>query len=181
MTRVVDGDTIDVRDADGVHRVRLLNIDTPETVDPRSPVECLGPEASRFLADRLPSGTKVMLKHDGVKRDKYGRELAAVFTGASLVNAEVARVGLGDAIVVGGNDKYYRQVLAAQKKARVAKLGLYDETVVCTVPAQVAAVEQGTAALLAQPPAAGAGVEAFDAYAAQLALSRHRVPRSPPC
>ncbi|WP_203750642.1 thermonuclease family protein [Cellulomonas chitinilytica] len=169
VAKVVDGDTIDVRDADGVHRVRLLNIDTPETVDPRSPVECLGPEASAFLTDRLPAGTKVALKHDRITHDKYGRELAAVFVGNTFVNAEIAKAGLADAIVIGGNDKFYDRVIAAQKVARTARSGLYAETVACTVPGQVAAVEQQTAALLAQPPASGAGVEAFDAYAAQLA------------
>ena len=49
--------------------------------------------------------------------------------------------------------------------------GLYDESTPCTVPAQVAAVEQSAATLLAQPPAAGAGVESFDAYAGQLAAA----------
>ncbi|WP_162251721.1 thermonuclease family protein [Cellulomonas sp. Root137] len=171
VVRVVDGDTIVVRDADGVYRVRLLNIDTPETVDPRSGVECLGPEASAFLHDRLPAGTSVQLEHDRIKHDRYGRELAAVYVGSALVNAEIARAGLADALVIGGNDAFYGRVLAAQKEARTAARGLYDESTPCTVPAQVAAVEQSAATLLAQPPAAGAGVESFDAYAGQLAAA----------
>src|SRR4051812_13830391 len=44
---VVDGDTF-VADVDGHDAtVRVLGINTPETVDPRRPVECYGPEASR--------------------------------------------------------------------------------------------------------------------------------------
>ncbi|MEX2659576.1 MAG: thermonuclease family protein, partial [Acidimicrobiales bacterium] len=46
VIRVVDGDTIEVRIAGEAERVRLIGIDTPETVDPRSPVDCFGPEAS---------------------------------------------------------------------------------------------------------------------------------------
>jgi micrococcal nuclease len=43
----VDGDTIDVERSGRTERIRLLNIDTPETVDPAQPVQCLGPEAGR--------------------------------------------------------------------------------------------------------------------------------------
>ena len=56
VERVVDGDTVDVRLNGAVTRVRLLNVDTPETVDPNRPVQCLGPEASAFLASTLPAG-----------------------------------------------------------------------------------------------------------------------------
>jgi micrococcal nuclease len=45
VAKVVDGDTIDVRYDGETHHVRLLNVDTPESVDPNKPVECLGPEA----------------------------------------------------------------------------------------------------------------------------------------
>lgn len=171
VVRVVDGDTIVVRDGTGEHRVRLLNIDTPESVDPASPVECLGPEAAAFLSTRLPAGTTVELEHDRIKHDRYGRELAAVYVGGASVNVEIARAGLADALVIGGNDKFYDVVLAAQRSARAAKLGLYAESVPCTVPGQVAVFEQSAATLAAQPPAAGAGVEAFDAYAGQLAAA----------
>src|SRR4051794_17790781 len=59
VVKVVDGDTIDVRYDGDTHRVRLLNIDTPETVDPEKPVQCLGPEASDYVKDRLPVGSQV--------------------------------------------------------------------------------------------------------------------------
>jgi micrococcal nuclease len=78
VTKVVDGDTIDVSYDGATHRVRLLNVDTPETVDPQKPVECLGPEASDYLKRRIPAGTEVRLERDVEERDGYGRELAAV-------------------------------------------------------------------------------------------------------
>lgn len=55
VIRIVDGDTIDVTYRGQTQRVRLLNIDTPETVDPDEPVQCMGPEATRLLNDRLPA------------------------------------------------------------------------------------------------------------------------------
>ncbi len=106
VTKVVDGDTIDVRYGGEEHRVRLLNIDTPESVDPNSPVECLGPEASDWLEQRLPVGTQVRLEHDQERLDKYDRELAAVFVGDDLINAEIARAGLGVAMSVAPNVKF---------------------------------------------------------------------------
>src|SRR3954451_3807409 len=78
VVKVVDGDTIDVSYDGATHRVRLLNVDTPETVDPQKPVECLGPEASDYLKRRIPAGTEVRLERDVEERDGYGRELAAV-------------------------------------------------------------------------------------------------------
>lgn len=64
VQRVVDGDTIIVNLGGESTRVRLLNIDTPESVDPGSAVECLGPEASVYLATLLPAGTEVRLELD---------------------------------------------------------------------------------------------------------------------
>lgn len=62
VDRVVDGDTVDVRFDGRLERVRLLNVDTPETVDPDRPVECLGEEATEFLTELLPPGTEVTLE-----------------------------------------------------------------------------------------------------------------------
>ena len=56
VERVVDGDTVDLRFASGRERVRLLGIDTPETVKPNTPVQCFGPEASARAKALLPHG-----------------------------------------------------------------------------------------------------------------------------
>ena len=76
VIRVVDGDTVIV-DIDGGERIRVIGIDTPETVDPNSPVECGGPEASA-AAESLLEGKSVEVVHDPSQgtRDKYGRMLA---------------------------------------------------------------------------------------------------------
>ncbi|MGX5653303.1 thermonuclease family protein [Geodermatophilus nigrescens] len=146
---VVDGDTIDVRYDGAEHRVRLLNLDTPESVDPDQPVQCLGPEATRYLEDLLPVGTSVRLEYDLERKDGYGRELAGVFLGDLFVNAEVAEEGLGVAIAVGGNLRFFDDVQAGQAEAQAAGRGLYAEDVACTLPARVAATQ--AAATAAQP------------------------------
>jgi micrococcal nuclease len=141
VARVVDGDTLDVEIGGAVQRVRLLNIDTPETVDPERPVQCLGPEATAFLEGLLPSGTPVTLEYDEERTDRYDRTLAGVFTGdGTLVNAEIARQGLAAAVIVGGNDRFYPPVAQARDEAMAAGRGLYSPDVSCTVPAQVRAV-----------------------------------------
>ena len=73
VLRVVDGDTIVVDLGDGEKtKVRLIGVDTPETVHPRKPVECYGPEASAFLKQLLPPGSTVFLSYEeGNKLDHY--------------------------------------------------------------------------------------------------------------
>ncbi|MCZ2821044.1 thermonuclease family protein [Modestobacter sp. VKM Ac-2977] len=168
VTKVVDGDTIDVRYDGETRRVRLLNVDTPESVDPSKPVECLAPEATQYLKGRLPVGTEVRLEHDEEKYDRYGRELAAVFLGDDLVNADIARQGLGVALVVGSNTQFYPPVRQAHDEAREAGRGLYASDVTCTVPAQVAALEQTAADTVAEQPVAPTELAAFDFHSGEL-------------
>ncbi len=132
VVRVVDGDTIVVA-YDGLdHRVRLLNVDTPETVQPGQPVECLGAEAASFLRDRLPVGAPVVLQFDRERLDRYDRELAGVFdAGEVLVNAEIARAGLGVAVLFEPNRRFYDDVRAAQREAERREVGLHSRRLRC--------------------------------------------------
>ena len=94
VERVVDGDTIIVS---GVGRVRLIGVDTPESVDPRRPVEFFGKEASAFTR-RLVDGKRVRLEYDWERTDRYGRTLAYVYLpDGTFVNAEIIRQGYGHA------------------------------------------------------------------------------------
>lgn len=76
VDRVVDGDTLDIVIDGEVKRVRLIGIDTPETVDPRKPVQCFGAEASQHLKE-LVDGQQVTVEYDASQGtvDKYGRDL----------------------------------------------------------------------------------------------------------
>jgi micrococcal nuclease len=81
VSRVVDGDTVHVTDGRGSRiKVRVLGIDTPETVDPRVPVQCWGPEATQFATTTLLN-KKVTLVTDPTQatRDRYDRLLAYVY------------------------------------------------------------------------------------------------------
>jgi micrococcal nuclease len=175
VVRIVDGDTLVVSINNGDHTIRLLNVDTPETKDPNQPVECLGPEASQYLEKKLPRGTKVRLEFDAEKHDKFGRTLAGVFApDGSLVNAEIARAGLGIPLQVGGNGKFLPPVEAAYEEARAAKAGLFSEEVGCTLPAQLAktakALDTATAAAPAETSAAVGA--AATALASELAAAK---------
>lgn len=128
---IVAGDVINV-EADGKEWVvSLLNLDTPQ--------DCLTEEAAAYLESLLPAGTQVELENGQEKLDAQGRELAGVFLDGMLVNAEVAREGLGAAVVDGTDETFYDEVLQAQKEAEEAGKGLYSAETACTVPGQVQA------------------------------------------
>ncbi len=166
---VIDGDTIDVSYDGGTHRVRLLNVDTPESVDPDEPVECLAPEATEWLQRRLPMGTEVRLEWDEERMDGYGRELAAVFVGDELVNAEIARAGLGVPMSIAPNTEYLAPVQAAHAQARALGRGLYSSEVECTLPVQVEQLETVVGQTVAETPTSSAALADYDSYAAELA------------
>src|SRR5689334_2887480 len=88
VTRVVDGDTIEVWLDGRTEDVRYIGVDTPETVKPGAPVDCFGPQASAFN-HRLVEGKRVRLVFDVELRDVYGRLLAYVYLGDRFVSAEL--------------------------------------------------------------------------------------------
>ncbi|MFJ2617791.1 thermonuclease family protein [Glutamicibacter sp. NPDC087344] len=137
VIRVVDGDTVDLEVAGEQTRVRLLNIDTPETVEPDKAVECMGPEATDYLTTLLHPGDKVDLEYDIEREDHYGRVLAGVFKDDLFVNGAIAAAGLGVAVKYEPNVKFYDDVLAAEQEAAATGEGLFDPAVECTIPAQL--------------------------------------------
>jgi micrococcal nuclease len=102
ITRVVDGDTVEVELASGSYDVRYIGIDTPESVTPGEPVECFGKRASAANA-RLVEGERVRLVFDSERRDRYGRLLAYVYAGEVFVNAELVRGGLARTLEIAPN------------------------------------------------------------------------------
>lgn len=172
VQRIVDGDTFEASIEGRTTSVRLLNIDTPETKDPNRDVECLGPEASARLAQMIPVGSTVELAYDAELLDRFDRTLAAVYDGQDqLVNAEIAREGLGVAAQVGGNDRFYGEVAEAQEEARAAGRGLYADDVACTLPARAEAVGAGATAAqdaATQPPSQPAELDQAAARAQEL-------------
>jgi micrococcal nuclease len=119
--RVIDGDTIEL---DGGERVRLIGVDTPETVDPRRPVQYFGKEASAFTR-RMAEGRNLRLEQDQETRDRYGRTLAYVYLqDGTFLNAEIIRQGYGHAYTR-FPFRYERQFVALEREARESRRGLW--------------------------------------------------------
>ncbi len=128
ITRVVDGDTI-IANIDGKDTtIRLIGVDTPETVHPSKSVQYYGKEASNFTKNLL-QGEKVYLVTDPQqgKTDRYGRTLAYVYRapGGLFVNAEIIRQGYGHAY---GRYpfKYLEEFRRLEKFSRDAEKGLWE-------------------------------------------------------
>lgn len=129
VIKVVDGDTIAV-DIDGVSEIiRLIGINTPETVDQRKPVECFGIEASN-KAKELLSGKLVALEKDDSQdeRDKYGRLLRYIKIKEGLFyNLEIIKQDYAYEYTYNIPYKYQSQFKEAENYARAKKLGLWAD------------------------------------------------------
>lgn len=125
---VVDGDTVVIDLAGTEEIVRLLGIDTPETVHPDRPPECFGSEASSRMALLLPPGTAVLVQRDVEARDRYGRLLAYVerLSDGLAVNASMVERGFASSLHISPNDGLRRELAAAESRARAAALGLWS-------------------------------------------------------
>jgi micrococcal nuclease len=122
----IDGDTIDVEIDGKVERVRLIGVDTPETVDPDRPVGYFGPEASNYTKTRL-LGKTITIEVGLNDRDVYDRLLGYVFIGSNMFNEELLRGGYGKIMIIAPNDKYENIFEAAEEVARENKLGVWGE------------------------------------------------------
>jgi micrococcal nuclease len=138
VTRAVDGDTIEVEitarmegpGAGGTavgetHDVRLLGIDTPESVSPREPVECFGREASLATAALL-EGATVKLVKDVEERDGFDRLLRYVYLGAELANARLVANGYAHAYTYPPNVRHADLFVQLERDARTARRGLWS-------------------------------------------------------
>lgn len=132
VRRVVDGDTVEL--ADGT-KTRLIGINTPETVDPRKPVEAYGKEASAYTKQAL-EGKEVILSPGRQPQDKYGRQLAWLWlTDGSFFNALLVRDGYAQVSTYADNPDHAELLLACQREAREQARGLWG------LPAETAKAE----------------------------------------
>lgn len=121
VAKVVDGDTLVL---EGGERIRLIGVDTPETVHPEKPVEYFGKEASSFTR-QMAEGKPVRLEFDQQKKDKYGRSLAYVYLeDGTFLNAEIIKQGYGFAYTQ-FPFRYLEEFREYQRQARLQKLGLW--------------------------------------------------------
>ena len=125
VVEVVDGDTLVLDFGARTEIVRLLGVDTPETVHPDRPVECFGPEASGRTAELLPAGTEVLVERDVEARDRFDRLLAHVHRAddGTHVNLALIAEGYADALIIEPNYAYAPSMRDALREARAAGQG----------------------------------------------------------
>lgn len=124
VTRVIDGDTIEVDIAGKKYTVRYIGVNTPETVDPRRPVQYYGKEASAKNKE-LVEGKAVRLEKDVSETDKYGRLLRYVYVGDTMINAELVRQGYAQSSSYPPDVKHQELFVKLQREAREAGRGLW--------------------------------------------------------
>jgi endonuclease YncB( thermonuclease family) len=125
VTRVYDGDTIEALVAGRTEKIRYIGIDTPEMDDPRPAVLEMAREAAR--ANRaLVGGRRVRLELDIQERDRYGRLLAYVWLGDTLVNEWLVQEGYAAASSFPPNLRYQDRLDATGREARQAERRLWD-------------------------------------------------------
>ncbi|MFL6178806.1 MAG: thermonuclease family protein [Actinomycetes bacterium] len=130
VSRVVDGDTVEVSKGGRELTVRLIGIDTPETVHPTEPIECYGPEASSF-ASRVLNDRRVLLEFDPSqgRLDYYGRTLAYLWLDGQrliLFNKQAVRRGFALEYTYNSAYQWQSQLQRAEKRAQRQKLGVWQ-------------------------------------------------------
>jgi len=127
VVRVVDGDTIRVLLHGREERVRYIGIDTPESVEPGTPVQCFAERASAANA-ALVAGRRVRLVADVESRDRFGRLLAYVYREPddAFVNAALVRDGYARTLTIPPNVAHAGQLAGLARAAREAGRGLWS-------------------------------------------------------
>jgi micrococcal nuclease len=130
VVRAVDGDTLEVAiDGGPTETVRVIGVDTPETVKPDTPVQCFGPRASAFEHRRV-EGRRVRLLVGVEPRDVYGRLLAYVWVlgppRAFFLETELLRRGLARTLTFHPNDRFAHNFEALEQKTAAAGKGLWN-------------------------------------------------------
>ena len=128
IKRVVDGDTVIITTKEGIEeRIRLLLIDTPESVHPNGEVEKFGPEASDYAKDYLKKGTKITLERGNPERDKYDRILGYIWVDGINFNQHMIEEGYARvAYVFEPNTKYIDEFREAEKQAESKKKNIWS-------------------------------------------------------
>ncbi len=159
VSSVIDGDTIQVIIDGKKETLRLIGIDTPETVDPRKPVQCFGKEASA-KAKSLLSGKSVRLEADPTQgeRDKYQRLLRYVFLeDGTNFNKLMISEGYAHEYTYNTPYKYQSEFKQAQKEAETNKVGLWADNACSTSTPQPSTQTSGTVSPSTSGGSSGSG------------------------
>ncbi|MFN8375416.1 MAG: thermonuclease family protein [Anaerolineae bacterium] len=118
VTRIIDGDTIDVRIGDVGYRVRYVGVNTPESDEP-----CYSEATDANAA--LVEGQTVTLVQDVSNTDRYGRLLRFVYVGSTFVNAELVREGYAEAVLYDPDDGFHDEFVRLEEEATNAGRGCH--------------------------------------------------------
>lgn len=127
VSRVVDGDTfVAENDNNEQLKVRLIGVDTPETVKPNTPVQPYGKEASDYTKKHL-TNKDVYLEYDKEKEDRYGRTLAYVWLDdKTMYNEQLVKQGLAREKYYSPNGKYREAFEKSEDIAKEKKLNIWS-------------------------------------------------------
>lgn len=127
VTKVVDGDTLDIDKNGETVRIRLIGVNTPETKHPSKPQECFGIEASNYLKQKLES-KNVLIELDESQglTDDYGRLLAYVYTDGKMINYSLIYDGYAYEYTYDIPYKYQTEFMLAQNDAAENNRGLWS-------------------------------------------------------
>jgi micrococcal nuclease len=126
VARVIDGDTFEI---EGGGRVRLIGVDTPESVKPNTPVECYARESSEYLKS-LIEGKAVRLERDRTDRDRYARLLRYVYLKDTFINEIIVREGYAESIAYRPDTRLQARLDEAERQAKAEHRGRWA-TQVC--------------------------------------------------
>lgn len=128
VTEVIDGDTLKGIVNGQEETIRLLLIDTPETVHPSKPEEPFGKEASEFVKNEIDKADEIYIEIDTTIRDKYDRFLAYVWVEEKMLNELLIAEGLARvAYVYEPNTRYVDMLRRVEKEAKRRKVGIWEQ------------------------------------------------------
>lgn len=132
VVRTIDGDTLIVHIGEKDYKMRILMIDTPESVHDNPAMNVpMGKTASEFTKQYLPAGKEITLEYDKEKTDQYGRLLAYIRVDDIDLGAKLVEEGLAKVVMYQPNKERHQEYLKLQKAAKKAKRGVwaypYDE------------------------------------------------------
>lgn len=147
VLRVIDGDTIEIDMNGKAEKVRLIGVNTPESVHPdESKNVPFGKVASDFTKAAL-EGKNIVLEYDVTPRDKYGRILAYVWIDGKMFNKILLENGMAEVKTYPPDVKYVEDFTRLQETARFSKVGIwadYDTVFAPSTPPQQVTPPQQT-------------------------------------
>lgn len=153
VLKVIDGDTVTIQMGDKKETVRMIGIDTPETNDTRTGVQCFGAEATAQLKKII--GKRVAVEKDAGEgeRDKYDRLLAYLFSenGVNL-NRKMIEDGYAYEYTYDDAYKYQKEFKAVEEVAKEEGRGLWAPDACPEPVTKVPAKKEVTPTAFVAPP-----------------------------